>query len=186
MPINIKKNLAQPFLLRFKIATKKKDKIALYKDLVNKGLKFLPFWNMINNYHYDYDYNDNDDNLNLDDDDLDNNNNNNNYYDYYDYDQYRNEIISAIENWLKPNSVDILMDNFYVKFVAFVCLIGCSSLQHSKKPWNHITIAIEKLNNEEIRSHFIKDLEALYQTHKYGSEMFYLKLADLIVNYAKD
>jgi len=63
------------------------------------------------------------------------------------------------------------------------CLIGCSSLQHSKTPWRHVTQKIEKLDNEEIRSHFIKDLEALYQKHK-GSKELYLKLADLIVHTA--
>jgi len=147
-------------------------------------LKYLPFWNTI--YFWDNHYN--------------HNNNHNDYYNHdylyhlyhlhLDYDdnldQYRNEIISAIENWLKPNSINTLMDNFYIKFVAFVCLIGCSSLLHSKMPWKHITTTIEKFNNEEIRSYFIKDLEALYQKHKYGSEMFYLKLTDLIISYAKD
>jgi archaellum component FlaD/FlaE len=42
-------------------------------------------------------------------------------------------------------------------------------------------MAIEKLNNEEIRSNFIKDLETLYQKYKYGSEEFYLKLVDLVM-----
>jgi len=82
--------------------------------------------------------------------------------------------------------MDTLIDNFYIKFVAFVCLIGCSSSLHSKMPWKHITIAIEKFNNEEIRSYFIKDLNSLYKKHKCGSEMFYLKLTDLIMSYAKD
>jgi hypothetical protein len=36
------------------------------------------------------------------------------------------------------------------------------------------------LDDERVRSHFIKDFEALYQKH-YGSEEFYLKLADLVV-----
>jgi len=108
------------------------------------------------------------------------------YYDLVRNDQYRSQIISAIKNWLKPNFINILMDNFYIKFIAFVCLIGCSSLQHSKKPWNHITTAIEKFNIEEIKCHFIKDLDALCQKHKYGSEMFYLTLTDLVVSYAKD
>jgi hypothetical protein len=58
-------------------------------------------------------------------------------------------------------------------------------LQYSRTPWNHVTRAIEKLNNEEIRSHFIKDLEALYQKHKCGSKEFGLKLADLVVENAK-
>jgi hypothetical protein len=65
-----------------------------------------------------------------------------------------------------------------------VCLIGCSSLQHSKTPWTHIPKAIEKLNNEEVRSSFTKDLETLYQKHKYGSEEFHLKLVDLMVGNA--
>jgi len=56
-------------------------------------------------------------------------------------------------------------------------------LQHSKTPWRHVAQEIEKLNNEEIRSHFIKDFEALYQKHK-GSNELYLKLADLIVDTA--
>ena len=64
-----------------------------------------------------------------------------------------------------------------------VCLIGCSSLQHSKTPWRHVTQEIEKLDNEEMRSHFIKEFEALYQKHK-GSERIYLKLADLVVDTA--
>jgi hypothetical protein len=55
---------------------------------------------------------------------------------------------------------------------------------HSKTPWKHIPRAIEKLDNEEIRSYFIKDLETLYQKHKYGSEEFYLKLVDLVVGNA--
>ena len=90
------------------------------------------------------------------------------------------------------------MDNFYVKFVAceftviliclfahtffyiVACLIGCSSLQHTKTPWSYVTKTIEKLEDEGVRSHFIKDLEVLYQRH-YGSEDFCLKLADLVV-----
>jgi hypothetical protein len=40
------------------------------------------------------------------------------------------------------------------------------------------------LHDEEIRSHFIEEFEALYQKHKYGSEEFRLKIADLIVNHA--
>ncbi|KAN0105498.1 hypothetical protein V8E52_010978 [Russula decolorans] len=78
--------------------------------------------------------------------------------------------------------MDILIDNFNMKFVAFVCLIGCSSLKDSKTPWKHVARAIEKLDNEEIRSHFIKELEALYQKHKFGSEEFCLELADLVCN----
>ena len=49
----------------------------------------------------------------------------------------------------------------------------------------HITKAIKQLNNKEIRSSFIKDLEALYQSHKYGSEEFYLKLVDLVISRAR-
>ena len=48
----------------------------------------------------------------------------------------------------------------------------------------HIYKAIERLNNEEIRSSFIKDFETVYQKHKYGSEEFYLKLTDLVVGNA--
>jgi len=80
--------------------------------------------------------------------------------------------------------MNILTDNFYVKFIAFVCLIGCFSLQDTKTPWKHVTKAIEKLDNEGIRSQFIRDLEALYQKHKYGSEEFYLQLTDLVVGNA--
>jgi hypothetical protein len=40
------------------------------------------------------------------------------------------------------------------------------------------------LDNEEIRSHFIEDLDALYQKHKYGSKELNLKLADLVVDTA--
>jgi hypothetical protein len=66
-----------------------------------------------------------------------------------------------------------------------VTLIGYSSLlQHPKTPWKHVTKAIEKLNNEEIRSNFIIDLEALHQRYKYGSEEFCLKLADLVIGNA--
>jgi hypothetical protein len=57
-------------------------------------------------------------------------------------------------------------------------------LQHSKTPWNHVIKAIEKWDNKEIRSHFIKDLETLLQKHKYGSEKLCLKLADLVVDNA--
>jgi len=64
-----------------------------------------------------------------------------------------------------------------------VCLIGCLSLQQTKAPWNYITKAIEKLDNEEIRSHFIKDLDALYYNYKYGSEEFSFKLTDLVISY---
>ena len=53
-------------------------------------------------------------------------------------------------------------------------------MQHTKTPWRHVTNAIEKLDDEGVRSHFINDLEALYQKH-YGSEEFCLKLADLVV-----
>jgi predicted membrane protein len=69
----------------------------------------------------------------------------------------------------------------YILFYIVVCLIGCSSLKDSKTPWKHVARAIEKLDNEEIRSHFIKELEALYQKHKFGSEEFCLELADLVV-----
>jgi len=152
------------------------DNIAiLYENLVDEGLKFLPFWNLI--------YNSN--NLINDDHKL-----LHHLYDPFHFppllrdhnEQYKHEIISAIENWLKPNSMDILMDNFYVKFVAFVCLIGCSSLQlqRTKTPWSYVSMAIEKLDDERVRSHFIKDFEALYQKH-YGSKEFYVKLADLVV-----
>jgi hypothetical protein len=55
---------------------------------------------------------------------------------------------------------------------------------YSKTPWNHVSKAIEKLDKSGIRSHFIKDLEALYQKHKSGSEEFHLKLADLVVGHA--
>ena len=65
-----------------------------------------------------------------------------------------------------------------------ICLIGCFSSQHSKQPWNHVGKAIKVLNDEEIRSHFIKDFEAVYQNHKYGSEEFCLKLADVMVDHA--
>ena len=66
-----------------------------------------------------------------------------------------------------------------------VCLIGCSSLQHSKTPWNHIGKTIEVLDDDEgTRSHFIKDFEALYQKHKYDSKEFGLKLADVMVDHA--
>jgi len=68
-------------------------------------------------------------------------------------------------------------------FNIVVCLIGCFSLQHSKIPWRHVTQEIVKLNNEKMRSHFIKDFEALYQKHK-DSEGVYLKLADLVVSTA--
>ena len=50
----------------------------------------------------------------------------------------------------------------------------------------HTTEIIEKLNNNEIRSYFIKDLEALYQNYKYGSEEFYLKLVDLVIKNANN
>jgi len=58
--------------------------------------------------------------------------------------------------------MNILTDNFYVKFIAFVCLIGCFSLQDTKTPWKHVTKAIEKLDNEGIRSQFIRDLEEIW------------------------
>lgn len=72
----------------------------------------------------------------------------------------------------------------YIFFYIVVCLIGCISLLYSKTPWEHVIKAIEKLNNEEIRSHFITDLEDLYKKHKYGSEQFCFELADLVVNSA--
>jgi hypothetical protein len=74
----------------------------------------------------------------------------------------------------------------YILFSIVVCLIGCSSSQDSKTPWKHVTRAIKKLDNEEIRSHFLKELESLYQKHKYGSKSkeFCLKLADLVVDNA--
>ena len=66
-----------------------------------------------------------------------------------------------------------------------VCLIGCSCTQHSKTPWKLVAKAIKVLNkNEERRSLFIKEFEALYQKHKYDSEEFGLKLADVIILYA--
>jgi hypothetical protein len=55
-------------------------------------------------------------------------------------------------------------------------------VQHSKTPWKNVTKAIEKWDNEEIRSYFIKDLEVLLQKYKDGSEEFCLKLADLVVD----
>jgi len=98
--------------------------------------------------------------------------------------QYSSQIISAIKKWLKLNFMDIFIEIVYVKFITFVCLIGCSSLQHSKAPWEHVAKAIEMLNNEEMRSLFIDKLKALYQKHKYGSQEFCLKLADLVVDHA--
>ena len=66
-----------------------------------------------------------------------------------------------------------------------VYLIGCSTLQHSKTPWNYVDKTIKVLNDdEETRSHFIKDFETLYQKHKYDSEEFRLKLADVMVDHA--
>ena len=47
-----------------------------------------------------------------------------------------------------------------------------------------MTQAVEKLNDEEIRSDFLEKLEDLFQKHTNGSEKFYLKLADLIVDNA--
>jgi len=35
-----------PILLKLKMATKM-DKTTLYEDFINKGLKFLPFWNLV-------------------------------------------------------------------------------------------------------------------------------------------
>ncbi len=93
------------------------------------------------------------------------------------------------------------MDNFYVEFVAckfkqflvffthlltiflhiVCCLIGCLTL-HSKTPWEHVTKAIEELNNDEgKRLQFIKDLQSLHQKYKYGSKEFSFNLADLVV-----
>src|SRR5258707_12394702 len=97
--------------------------------------------------------------------------------------------------------MDTILDNFYVKFVAcksrqflpdytnlltlflciVSCLIGCLTL-HSITPWNHVTKAIEELNNNEgKRLQFITDLESLHQKYKYGSKEFSLSLADLVV-----
>ena len=70
----------------------------------------------------------------------------------------------------------ICLYNFYI----VVCLIGYSSLQYSKTPWNYVTKAIENLDDEKIRFQFIKEVEALYQKYKLSSEEFYVKLADLV------
>ena len=67
-----------------------------------------------------------------------------------------------------------------------VCLIGCISIQHSKKPWDYITKAIEKLDDEDKRCHFINDLDVFYQKHKYDSKKLYFKLTDLVVGYANN
>ncbi|KAF8498714.1 hypothetical protein F5888DRAFT_1633932 [Russula emetica] len=106
-----KENLTQSILLKLKMATKMNNMADLYEDLLNKGLEFLPFWNTIRIYgnidhygryrhhhhHYDKDC----------------------IYDHYDdLGECRCEITSAIKNWLKPNSMDIFIDNFYVKFIA--------------------------------------------------------------------
>ena len=70
-------------------------------------------------------------------------------------------------------------------FLIVVCFVGCLSSKHSKAPWEYVTKAIEKLNDEEeIRSYFFKNLEDLFQKHTDGSKEFYLKLADLIVDNA--
>ena len=45
----------------------------------------------------------------------------------------------------------------------------------------NVAKTIDKFNNEEIRFYFIKDLEALFQMHKYGSDKFCLKLTDLVM-----
>jgi len=177
--LTFEQNLAQPILLKLKMATKMDN--TLYKDLVDKSLEFLPFWNLI--YYYKRISDDNDDHRLYPDRALDRL-----QYQHYRPQQpntfNRYEITTAIENWLKPNSMDILMDNFYVKFIAFVCLIGCFSLQHSKTPWNYVTMAIQKLNDEEIRSQFINKLEDLYQKHKSSPKELYVKLADLVVDNA--
>jgi hypothetical protein len=70
----------------------------------------------------------------------------------------------------------------YTFFYIVICLIGCTSLQLSRAPWKHVAKAIKKWDNKEIRSYFIKDLEVLFQKHTYGSEKFYLKLADLVID----
>ncbi|KAF8502139.1 hypothetical protein F5888DRAFT_1918820 [Russula emetica] len=45
--LTFKQNLAQPILSKLKMATKMDNTAALYKHLIDRGLKFLPFWNLI-------------------------------------------------------------------------------------------------------------------------------------------
>jgi len=45
--LTFKQNLAQSILSRLKMATKMDNITLLYKHLVDRGLKFLPFWNLI-------------------------------------------------------------------------------------------------------------------------------------------
>ena len=49
-------------------------------------------------------------------------------------------------------------------------------------PWKFVTQAIDDLNKEEKKSQVIKELEDIRQKHKYGSEEFSTKLADLVVS----
>jgi hypothetical protein len=49
--IIFKQNLAQPILLKFKMATKMNDATALYEHLVEMGIKFLPSWNLVVSYY---------------------------------------------------------------------------------------------------------------------------------------
>ena len=53
-------------------------------------------------------------------------------------------------------------------------------------PWNYTTEAIKRLDNEDKRSHFINNLDAVYQEHKYDSKKLYFKLTDLVVGYDKN
>jgi hypothetical protein len=59
-------------------------------------------------------------------------------------------------------------------------------LQNSKAPWEHVTEVLKRLENKEIRSNFIKELEALHHKHKHASgfKELCLRLADLVVDNA--
>ncbi|KAF8501423.1 hypothetical protein F5888DRAFT_1941069 [Russula emetica] len=154
---------------KLKMAIKTNDIADLYEDFIDMSLRFLPFWNMFVSCHLC---------LLLP----------------FDITHIIFILISLLACELPSHvSCDLCLllpfDITHIIFIlisllAFVCLIGCFSLQYSKTPWKHVTEAIKRLDNEGIRSHFLKDLEVLLQKHKYGSEEFCLKLADLIVGKA--
>jgi len=53
--LTFKQNLAQPILSKLKMATKMDNTATLYNNLVDRGLKFLPFWNLIYPYKHQSD-----------------------------------------------------------------------------------------------------------------------------------
>jgi hypothetical protein len=62
------------------------------------------------------------------------------------------------------------------------CLLGCWTSQISKKPWEHVTHAIRKLDFlEDLRVHIVKGVQTALEQYDIKSEKLYESLAQLVL-----